>query len=218
MLASSAQFAKLVELFKVAGQKQTYKKGEYIIRPGQEAWGVFFIELGLVKVYDVTKYKEENLQVIRKENEIFPLLWALTGNAHPAIYQAINQTTTLRISKNTFHDFIAREPDILAPILDIALEMYRVNGERIVNLEFRTVRERIISYLITLSEHYPTKEIDEGIVIEVPLRHQDIASSINASRETTSRELSALERKGLITTRNSFIVIKDSKALRQFLV
>ena len=66
-------------------------------------------------------------------------------------------------------------------------------------------------------ERYPTKKTDEGIVIEVPLRHQDIASSINASRETTSRELSALERKGILTTKNSFIIIKDVIALRQFL-
>ncbi|MEI9913756.1 MAG: helix-turn-helix domain-containing protein [Candidatus Saccharibacteria bacterium] len=54
-------------------------------------------------------------------------------------------------------------------------------------------------------------------MIEVPLRHQDIASSVNASRETTSRELSYLERKGLITSKQSFIVLKDTDALKHYL-
>jgi CRP-like cAMP-binding protein len=51
----------------------------------------------------------------------------------------------------------------------------------------------------------------------VPLRHQDIASSINASRETTSRELSALERKGLITSKQSFVILKDIDGLRHII-
>ena len=217
MLASSSQFAELVELFRLEGEKHTYKKGEFIIRPGQAAWGVFYIESGLIKVYDITKYNEENLYVIRKENEIFPLIWALSGKDKTAVYQALTQTTTLRVSRNTLLDFINNQPEMLAPILDMTLEMSKLSSDRIINLEFRTVRERIVSYLITLSEHYPTVNTEEGIVIEVPLRHQDIASSINASRETTSRELSALERKGHVTTKGSFIVIKDLEALKQFL-
>jgi CRP/FNR family transcriptional regulator, cyclic AMP receptor protein len=61
------------------------------------------------------------------------------------------------------------------------------------------------------------KETEEGLVIEVPLRHQDIASSINASRETASREIAGLERKGLIANKHSYIVLKDVSALQAFL-
>jgi len=95
-------------------------------------------------------------------------------------------------------------------------EMYRIHSERLLNLEYRTVRERLISFLLTMSNRFG-KEIDEGVVIEVPLRHQDIASSINASRETASREISALERKGLIDNKNSFIVLKDVAKLQEYL-
>jgi CRP-like cAMP-binding protein len=54
-------------------------------------------------------------------------------------------------------------------------------------------------------------------LIEVPLRHQDIASSINATRETTSRELSALERKGLLVNKPSSILLKDVESLSKHL-
>src|SRR6478609_8759641 len=95
-------------------------------------------------------------------------------------------------------------------------EMYRIHSERLLNLEYRTVRERLVSFLLTMSGRFGT-ETAKGLVIEVPLRHQDIASSINASRETASREISALERKGLITTKNSHIVLLDVPALQAFL-
>ncbi len=34
----------------------------------------------------------------------------------------------------------------MAPIVDMTIEMYRLHSERILNLEYRSVRERIISF------------------------------------------------------------------------
>ena len=94
----------------------------------------------------------------------------------------------------------------------MTIEMYRLHSERILNLEYRSVRERLISFLITMSQRFG-HETEAGLTIEAPLRHQDIASSINASRETASRELGILERKGLIATEQSCIILKDLDAL-----
>jgi CRP-like cAMP-binding protein len=217
MLAKPSQSAKLVDLFKLSGLKQTFKKSDYIIRPGDAPSGVYYIERGLVKAYDITRYNEENLLIIRRDHEIFPLIWAITGQERHVIYQALAPTDVWRISRNDLLDFVAKEPEGLAPLLDMTIEMYRLHSERILNLEYRTVRERIVSFLITMSQRFTVKETSDGLMIEVPLRHQDIASSINASRETTSRELSALERKGLITSNQSFIILKDVEALKRFL-
>jgi CRP-like cAMP-binding protein len=173
MLASERQVAALVGLFK-GGTKLTYRKGEFIIRPGETPSAVFYIETGLVKAYNITKYGEENLP------------------------------------------FLHNHPAALPPLLDMVTEMYRIHSERLLNLEYRTVRERLVSFLLTMSTRFG-KETKEGLVIEVPLRHQDIASSINASRETASREIAVLERKELIKNKNSFIILKDVPALQAFL-
>lgn len=216
MLATLKQTAELVEFFRLNGVQQTFRKGDFIIRPGEAPHGVFFIYQGLVKAYDITKYNEENLLIIRKQDEIFPLIWAITGREHHIIYQALAPTTTFRVNRDAFLKHIKTNMDMLIPTLDMTLEMYRLHGERIFNLEFRTVRERIISFLLTMSERFG-KPTDDGILIEVPLRHQDIASSVNATRETTSREIAALERKGLIENKQSFTLLKDVAALKKHL-
>jgi len=61
------------------------------------------------------------------------------------------------------------------------------------------------------------KTTADGLLIDVPLRHQDIASSVNATRETTSRELVALERKGLLANMQSLYLLKDIEGLRKYL-
>jgi CRP/FNR family transcriptional regulator len=215
MLASSLQTDELVELFR-SGKKLEFPKNGYIIHPGEFPPGVFYICEGLVKAYDITRYGEENLLVIRKKHEMFPLIWALTGTERQIIYKAIAPTVLLRISRQQLLDYIATHPDAYAPLLDMTLEMYRLHGERIFNLEYRTVRERLISFLLTMADRFGEKT-KEGLVITVPLKHQDIASSINASRETTSRELGALERKGMLANHQSDIILTDVAALEDHL-
>lgn len=214
MLATLKQTAELVELFREHGLKQTWRKGDFIIRPGDPPHGIFYVYEGLVKAYDITKYNEENLLIIRKADEIFPLIWAITGEERDVIYQALAPTTTWQISRKKFLEFMSSKPEALAPLLDMTIEMYRLHSERILNLEYRTVRERIISFLLTMSQRFGTKTPD-GLMIDVPLRHQDIASSVNATRETTSRELAALERKGLLRNKQSLILLRDVETLRR---
>lgn len=215
MLATVEQTNAMLDAFK-RGTRLTYKKGEYIIRPGETLSAVFYIDSGIVKAYDITKYGEENLLSIRKSHEIFPLIWANTGKGRNVIYQVLTPTVVYRLSRKQYQDYLDSSPDSLVPIFDIALEMYRIHSERIMSLEYRTVRERLISFLIGASQRFGTKT-SSGILIDVPLRQQDIASSINASRETTGRELSMLEQKGLIQNQKAGIVLLDIKKLKSYL-
>ena len=215
MFASKNQHTALVEAFRT-GTPLTYKKGEFIIRPGENPQGVFYIVEGLVKAYDITKYGEENLLIIRKENEIFPLIWSITGEGRHVIYEALSPVKVLRLEQKKYHNLLNQNKDILPPLLDIILEMYRIHSERIINLEYRSVRERLISFLLIMGQRFG-KETKDGIFIEAPLKQQDIASSINATRETTGRELAQLIRKELISNTQSHITIKNEAKLRSFL-
>jgi CRP/FNR family transcriptional regulator len=215
MLASPAQTQALVDTFK-SGTRLAYKKGEFIIRPGEQPSAVFYIQEGLVKAFDITKYGEENLLIIRKEHEIFPLIWAVTGQERSVIYQVMAPTVVWRISQEKYLEYLHSHPAALAPVLDMTIEMYRLHSERIMGLEYRTVRERLISFLLGSAQRFGEKT-KEGTLIAVPLRQQDIASSINATRETTGREMSALEQKGLIKVQKSLILLRDLKKLRSFL-
>jgi CRP/FNR family transcriptional regulator len=216
MLATLKQMEDFIKIFQTHGTRLTYKKGEFIIRPGEVPSGIFYIEEGLVKAYDITKYGEENMLIIRKAGEIFPLIWAITGQGKHVIYEALVPTKVWRVKRELFTETVQQQPGIIVPFLDIILEMYRMHSERILNLEYRSVRERLISFLLLMAQRFG-KQGPQGLVIDVPLRHQDIASSINASRETTSREMAILEKKELITNHQACITLIDTEQLRSFL-
>lgn len=215
MLTDDGETAALVNLFH-QGTRQVYEKGEFVIRPGGPPQGVFYIQSGIVKAYDITKYGEENLLIIRKAGEVLGLTWALTNKEHRVLYSALARTELLQVSREDFSSFLRANPRAALPVVDMLADMYRLHSERILNLEYRTVRERLVSFLLTTSRRFG-RESSEGLVIDVPLRHQDIASSISATRETTGRELSALERQGLLKSSQSIITLKNIEKLRKFL-
>ena len=216
MLATVKQTEEFVNLFRQRGRRVDYAKGEFIIRPGDTPSGVFLIESGLVKAYDITKYGEENLLIIRKAGEIFPLIWAITGQERQVIYETVSATTVWHLPRDVFLEMMGEHPTAVYPLLSMTVEMYRIHSERIIILEYRSVRERLISFLLTMAHRFG-KSTKDGVVINVPLRHQDIASSINSSRETTSREMIALERKGLLVNQQTYITLKNVEELRKFL-
>lgn len=216
VLATVKQTEEFINLFRTRGKRFSYAKGEFIIRPGDVPSGVFLIESGLVKAYDITKYGEENLLIIRKAGEIFPLIWAITGQERHVIYETVSPAILWQMPQKTFSELMRERPAALYSLLSMTVEMYRIHSERIINLEYRSVRERLVSFLLTMAQRFG-KNSDGGVLIEVPLRHQDIASSINSSRETTSREMIMLERKELLKSDQTFITLKDVKKLRSFL-
>jgi CRP/FNR family transcriptional regulator len=216
MLTNDSQHNALVNLFH-QGTRLTYKKGEFVIRPGESPSGIFYISHGLVKAYDITKYGEENLLIIRKKGEILGLTWAITGEDRNIIYATLAPTELFQISRAQFRSFLRDNPTAALPLVDMLVSMYRLHSERILNLEYRSVRERMISFLLTTARRFG-KQNKNGIVLDVPLRHQDIASSISATRETASRELAVLERQGLIVRdKQSIITICDIQKLRSYL-
>lgn len=215
MLTKKSQAAALVNLFH-QGTRLRYEKGEFIIRPGGSPPGVFYIQEGLVKAYDITKYGEENLLIIRKPEEVLCLTWALTGDDRGIIYTALAPTTLFLITREQFVNFLHTNPNAALPLIDLMIDMYRQSSKRVLTLEYRTVRERLVSFLLTTAERFG-KETKEGLLLDVPLRHQDIASSISATRETTGRELSALERLGLLENKQSKITLTDVPKLRSYI-
>lgn len=215
MLANTEEIELLANFFQ-GGTRLRYPKDDFLIRPGETPPGVFYIEEGLVKSYDITRYGEENLLIIRKPGELLGITYAVTHEDRGVIYSALIPTSVRLVSHTDFAAFLHNHPRACLPVVDLITSMYRQHSERIMTLEYRTVRERLASFLLSMSRRFG-KNFGDAVTIAAPLKQTDIASSINATRETTSRALTELEHKGIISHTQSVITLKNPAALQQLL-
>lgn len=173
-------------------------KGETIIHGFEGPQGVYLIKKGFVKAYTITKSGHENLLLIHDKDEFIPLIWALDGvHTEGLYYQAMSDVTVLRTSKDKLRSAMEENTWLSQEILKQSVHIITAYGQRIQTLEFRTARERLVAELLNLTEMFGKTQGNE-ILIDAPITHQDIADSINMTRETASRALGLLFEEGLV--------------------
>jgi CRP-like cAMP-binding protein len=191
-----------------------FEKEETIINGIDEPDGVYLIKEGFVKAYSVSKAGHGNLLLIHEAGEFIPLPWSLDG-AHTTglYYEAMTDVTVLRASKDKLRAAMGHDAWLSQEILKQAVNIIMVYTHRIQTLEFRSARGRIISELLNLAERFGEGHGKE-IFINAPITHQDIADSINMTRETASRALELLFEEGLVGQKDHLFTILDLPKLQ----
>lgn len=187
-----------IEAYFTDGTLEHYSKGETIINGLDEPEGVYLIKKGFVKAFTNTKGGLENLLLIHDAGEFIPLIWALDGvHTEGLFYKAMSDVTVLKTSKEKLRTNMESNIGLCQEILKQSVNIITAYSQRIQTLEFRTARERLVAELLSLAEMFGEKQGNE-ILINAPITHQDIADSINMTRETASRALEQLFEEGLI--------------------
>jgi CRP-like cAMP-binding protein len=191
-----------------------FSKDEVIIQGYEEPEGVYLIKSGFVKAYSISHDGHSNLLLLHKAGEFIPLPWALDG-AHTTglFYEAMTDVEILRAGKNKLRSALGNNSWLSREILSQTVNIISIYTSRIQTLEYRSARERVIAELIYLAERFG-KRYGKEILINAPITHQDIADSINVSRETASRALELLFEEGLMGQTDHLFTIRDIDKLR----
>jgi CRP-like cAMP-binding protein len=191
-----------------------FKKGDVIIQGYEEPKGVHLIKSGFVKASSIMHDKHRNLLVIHKTSELIPLPWALDGE-HPTglYYEAMTDVEVLRAGKGKLLSAMDKNARLSREVLFQTVNVLSIYTRRIQILEYRTARERIISELIYFARRFGERRGKE-ILINAPITHQDIADSVNMSRETASRALGLLFKEGLMGQSNHLFIVRNVRKLQ----
>jgi CRP-like cAMP-binding protein len=193
-------------------KEYVYKKGETILRAGDEPRGVYYLKKGFVRLYSVSKSGEELTLIIFMSGDLFPITWALNETPNSYYLEAMTVCKLKRASNKSFLEFVNNNPDIYFDLTGKMLT--RLGGvlRRMEHLVFGDAYSKVASILLICAERFGEKR-GKLAVIKVPLTHSDIARLIGVSRETASIEIKKLENKGLIVYKGRFIAISNYKKL-----
>lgn len=192
-----------------------FLKGEMIVNGLDGPRGVYLIKKGFVKAYTCSKSGEENLLLIHDAGEFIPLIWALDGvHTEGLFYEAMSDVTVLETTKEKLRSAIDENTWLSQEILKQSVNIISAYAKRIQTLEFRTARERLIAELLNLTEMFGKTHGNE-VLIDAPITHQDIANSINMTRETASRALGLLFDEGLVKQVDHFFTVRKMDKLEE---
>ena len=196
------------------GELTHFDKNDILVQGNEEPTAVFFIQSGYVKAYSISQGWQQNLLLIHGAHEIMPLPWALDGPQKLGIfYEAMSDVTASKTSKDYLRAAMGTNSWLAEQVLRQLVTTFTVYAQRIQSLGYRLPRERVIACLLDLATRFGS-HLDKGVVIEAPITHQDIADSINMTRETASRVIEQLTKDGLVAQIDHLFVIKDEHKLQ----
>lgn len=198
------------ELKRAFGHGRLLKFGnhELILRAGESPPGVFYLHKGFVKVYSITDHGTENVHIIYKAGEVFPLIWAFKETTRGVFYESLGLSQLYVLTKAEFLKLADGSLDFCRQLLSQSVEQFHVYADRLDNLQYADARERVVYRLLFLAGRFGRKE-GKNVLIDAPITHQHIADSINLARETVSREIEKLESNGLVGHDKRRLFIKD---------
>ncbi len=217
-MPTSATTDKSIVAYFNDGHIMHFADGETIINNFDEPEGVYLIKEGFVKAYSISQAGYVNLLFIHQAHDFIPLPWALNGAHITGLsYQAMTNVTVIRTSKEKLRMAMGHDTWLSQEILKQAVDVIAVYTQRIQTLEFRSARGRIISELLNLSQRFGEK-YGTTIVINAPINQQDVADSINMTRETASKALGLLFKEGLVNQTDHLFKILNLPRLQETLI
>jgi CRP-like cAMP-binding protein len=123
-------------------------------------------------------------------------------------WEASESSDVLMIPPQVFATLLRIEPSIGVTIMGQMLGRIDTSKHLAAGLALTDVSERVVSALKTLATRHGEASPDgDGLVIPNRPTQQELANSIGACRETVSRVVSDLTRRGLITPRGRTLML-----------
>ena len=206
---------KKLEKFISQFKSHQYKKGEFILRGGDMPQGVNFLQSGFAKLSSVSAEGKELTFVIYKAGDFFPVVWSFFGKrASIYSYEAITPATIIRVPRQMFINFLESNTDVFMEVTKHIIRRFQESLRTMEFLAFGNSRAKVASVLLRMSRSFG-EEKKNGLEIQVPLTHRDIANIVGVTRETVSIEMKKFEKEGFISNHSKLITIRNKKGLEE---
>lgn len=212
-LFSNLDDKKLREISKFTYEKKV-KKGNVIFFQGEQGSTLYLIIKGRVKVVLIGESGKELVLAILKKGDFLGEMSIIEDEVRSATAIALESTVLLAIDKENFLNFLMKDPRAMLGVLKELSKRLRNADEKIGELAFQNVYERVISYLNTLVKTRGVKGKEGIFVSELPTK-REIADCIGSTRESVSRVLNDLNRRGLISLYRKSLVIKKKLSIKE---
>jgi CRP/FNR family transcriptional regulator len=190
-----------------------YRRRRFIYRAGDAADALYLIARGRVKLCRVEAATAREAVIdILSAGSLFGESALYTAGSREKCAVAYENSRLLRIPVGDFKGGMAGNSELYD-------YTFRLIGQRLARAErmvadfaLDAIPARLEKLLIEFSRRYGINETN-GVLIDIPLPHREIASIVGSTRESVTVRLNAMRRDGIIDFVNRKILIKRPESL-----
>ncbi|MCK4641046.1 MAG: Crp/Fnr family transcriptional regulator [Candidatus Marinimicrobia bacterium] len=189
-------------------QKRLYKRNNMILMEEDVGDTLFILNQGSVKITRLSDDGREVILSILGDGDFFGEMSIFDGESRSANVIALEDSEVFVLKRGDFLDLLEKHPKIAIALLQELAIRLRRSDQQIEGLSLSDAESRIAMSIIRLAEDLGVIKLGQVIIDNLPFQ-QDVANMAGTSRETVSRMLKLLERKGWIQRRGRQLIITN---------
>jgi CRP/FNR family transcriptional regulator, cyclic AMP receptor protein len=189
-------------------QAVDFRRRRFIYRTGETADALYLLARGRVKIcsIDTVTAREAVIDIVGP-GAIFGESSLYSAGVREKCSIAYEQARLLRIPAGVYREGMAASRELYDYTFRMVGQRLSRAERRVADFALDAIPARLDKLLADLSERYGRPEA-EGVLIDLPLPHREIASIVGSTRESVTVRLNALRRAGIIDFVDRKILIK----------
>jgi len=194
---------------KEIGQFKRFQKDEILFSAQDKADGFYYVQSGEIRVYKMDEHGKESEVVRLGPGGFLGEAIVFVSSVFPVFAQALTSSDVLFFDKGKISQEMEKNPRIAMYFVDLLARKCVVLSNKIESLGLRTVRQRLIRYLLSDCSG------EQKCLVELKVKKGELAKILGTISETLSRNLKQMQEEGLIEVEGNKIRIKNCRALQE---
>lgn len=203
----------LVQLLAEKSMAVDFRRRRTIYRPGEPADALYLIARGWVKLcrVDAASSREAVLDILSPGALFGESALYSTGLREKSAIAYAN-SRLLRLPVEDYRQAMTEHRELYDYTFRLVGQRLAKAERRMADFALDAIPTRLEKLLIELSERYGVRDCN-GVLIDLPLPHREIASIVGSTRESVTVRLNAMRREGIIDIIDRKILVKFPKLL-----
>lgn len=196
------------------GTTRSMPKGSVVFYQGEVPQSAALIKRGVVKVYNLSPEGEEQLATFHVAGDFIPSTW-LFGQTSSTVYfyETFTDCEICFIPRRDLLMIVNKNAANLQYFMESYVKNYTGMLLRVTALQQAKATAKITYTLFYLAQRYGRTLSNKVTKINISLTHQQFASLVGLTRETTATEMKKLEKQGIVRYDNQVYKVNTTKLL-----
>jgi CRP/FNR family transcriptional regulator len=204
-----------LKLIRPTAKRVLQPKNTVIFHEGEACRGFYIVESGAVKLYKESADAKEHVLHVAMPGDCFGEAALFLGKGYPASAAAVQDSVLILLRKDEFLELLRGNPDVSFKLMaSMATWAHRLVNS-IESLTLKDAGARFADYILSRL----AKGSNDGVVIDLGMPKQVLASHLGMTGETLSRLLARFEEDELVIVQGrklTLLSIEDLQDLAEF--
>ena len=191
---------------------KSLSKREVLFREGDPSVHISLVLRGRIRLTQIGTQGDEIVVRYVGPGELTALISLFRGQPYPVTANAVAPTAILQWTRDAMEALFIECPRLAMNAMSMMVHRIGDLQDRFRELATERVAQRVARTLLRLADQ-AGKPTEQGLLIDMPLSRQDLASMTGTTLYSVSRVISEWTKKGILASGRERVVIVQGKAL-----